>query len=53
MLRIMTDEAFNGRIARGLLRLLPKLDLVRIQDIGLLSALDPDILAAAANDGRV
>jgi len=53
MLRIMTDEDFNGRIARGVLRLLPDLDLVRIQDIGMLSASDPDILEAAATDGRV
>jgi len=53
MLRIMTDEDFNGRIVRGVLRLLPDLDLVRIQDIGMLSASDRNILEAAANEGRV
>jgi hypothetical protein len=49
----MTDEDFNGHIVRGVLRVLPNLDLVRIQDIGLLSASDAEILEAAATDGRI
>ena len=49
----MTDEDFNGHIIRGVFRLLPSLDLVRIQDVGLLSASDPDVLEAAATDARI
>jgi hypothetical protein len=32
MLRFAADENFDGRIVRGLLRVLPDLDLVRVQD---------------------
>lgn len=53
MLRLMTDEDLNGHIIRGVLRLLPELDVERVQDIGLLSASDAEILEAAANDGRM
>lgn len=53
MLRLMADEDLSGHIIRGIFRLLPELDLVRIQDIGLLSASDADILEAAADDGRM
>jgi precorrin-6B methylase 2 len=35
MLRFAADENFNGDIVRGLLRRNPKLDIVRIQDVGL------------------
>lgn len=53
MLRVLTDEDFNSRIIRGVVRLSPKIDLLSVQDIGMLSAGDWDILAVAANDGRV
>jgi predicted nuclease of predicted toxin-antitoxin system len=53
MLRILRDEDFNSRIIRGIVRLLPKIDLVSVQDIGMLSASDLDILEAASNEGRV
>jgi predicted nuclease of predicted toxin-antitoxin system len=53
MLRLVSDENFNGEIVRGLLRRQPDLDLVRIQDVGLLGAEDPAILAWAASEGRV
>lgn len=53
MLRLMTDEDFNGHVVRGVFRMLPELDLVRVQDIGLLSASDPEVLAVAADDGRM
>jgi hypothetical protein len=36
--RLLTDENFNGSILRGLIRRLPKLDVVRIQDVGLIHA---------------
>jgi Domain of unknown function (DUF5615) len=53
MLRLAADENFDGRIARGLLRALSDLDLVRIQDTPLAGALDEDVLAWAARGGRV
>ncbi|WP_413174639.1 hypothetical protein [Anabaena azotica] len=40
-MRLLTDENFNGSILRGLIRRLPKLDVVRIQDVGLIHADDP------------
>ena len=36
MLRFAVDEDFDNRILRSLLRRLPSLDIVRIQDEGLL-----------------
>ncbi|ELR99963.1 DUF5615 family PIN-like protein [Gloeocapsa sp. PCC 73106] len=52
-MRLLTDENFNGSILRGLIRRLPGLDLVRIQDVGLLHADDSTILEWAANEGRI
>ena len=53
MLRLVTDENFNGDIVRGLLRRRPALDLVRVQDVGLVETPDADILEWAASQGRV
>ncbi len=53
MLRLMADEDLSGHLVRGVFRVLPELDLVRVQDIGLLSASDVDILERAADDGRI
>jgi hypothetical protein len=33
--KLLTDEDFDNRILRGLLRRLPELDIVRVQDVGL------------------
>jgi hypothetical protein len=52
MLRLATDEDFNNRIVRGLLRRHPKLDIVRVQDAGLSAKDDPEILAWAAREQR-
>lgn len=52
-MRLLTDENFNGAILRGLLRRLEKLDIVRVQDVGLLHADDPTILEWAANEQRI
>ena len=49
MLRLAADENFNGDIVRGLLRRNPKLDIVRIQDVGLSGADDPSVLQWAAD----
>jgi len=53
MLRLLSDENFNGEIVRGLVRAQPDLDVVRVQDIGLLGAVDPRILTRAAENNRV
>jgi hypothetical protein len=36
MLRLLSDENFNGDIIRGLFLRCPDLDLVRVQDVELL-----------------
>jgi hypothetical protein len=43
MLRLVSDENFNGDIVRGLFRRHPGLELVRVQDVGLTQTPDPDI----------
>ena len=53
MLRLATDEDFNNRILRGLLRRRPDLDIVRVQDAGLTGRGDAEVLAWAAQEGRV
>lgn len=53
MLRFATDEDFNNRILRGLLRRNPGLDIVRVQDAGLLGRGDDEVLEWAAAEGRV
>ena len=53
MLRLLADENFNGDIVRGLLLRQPDLDIVRVQDVGLVGADDPDVLAWAAENNRL
>ena len=53
MIRFLTDEDFNIRILSGVLRQLPDLDIVRVQDSGLRSYRDPLILQFAADEGRI
>ena len=51
MIRLLSDENFNGDIVRGLMLRRPEISLIRVQDVGLESAEDPEILAwAATND---
>lgn len=52
-MRLLTDENFNGAILRGLLMRLPRLDVVRVQDVGLIETDDPIILEWAAKDRRI
>jgi hypothetical protein len=35
VLKLVSDENFNGDILRGLFRRRPDLDVVRVQDVGL------------------
>jgi predicted nuclease of predicted toxin-antitoxin system len=53
VIKLATDENFDGDIVRGLLRRQPDLDIVRVQDAGLAATPDAIILAWAAAEGRV
>jgi hypothetical protein len=53
VLRLVSDENFDGILIRELLRRLPNLDLVRVVDAGLASTADPLILDWAAAHGRI
>ena len=53
MLRLAADENFNGDIVRGILRRMPHVDLVRVQDVGISGADDVTLLDWAAREGRV
>jgi predicted nuclease of predicted toxin-antitoxin system len=53
MVRLLSDENFNGDIVRGLLLRRPALDLVRVFDVGLAGAEDPEVLAWAAENDRI
>lgn len=44
MLRLLSDENFNGDIIRGLFLRQPNIDLIRVQDVGLQEENDPNIL---------
>lgn len=53
MLQLLSDENFNGDIIRGLRLRNSHLDLVRVQEVGLLEADDPGVLAWAADNNRI
>ena len=53
MLRLLSEENFNGDMVRGLLLRRPDLDLNRVQEVGLEEADDPAILAWAATHNRI
>lgn len=53
MHKLLSDEGFNGKMVRGLMRHYPEIDLVRAQDVGLMHTPDPDILAWAAREGCI
>ena len=44
MLLLVADENFNNDILRGILRRNSSLDILRIQDVGLTNATDPQVL---------
>jgi predicted nuclease of predicted toxin-antitoxin system len=51
--RLATDEDFNNRILRGVLRRNPGLDIVRAQDVGLRGKSDAEVLEWAAKEDRI
>lgn len=52
-LRFLADEDFRRSIVEGLRRREPTLDIVTVNDAGLLHHSDPDVLAYAAAHGRI
>jgi hypothetical protein len=53
MIPLLADENFNNQIVRGILRRNPKVDIVRIQDMGMTGVDDPTVLEWAAQQRRV
>ena len=53
MIRLLADENFHGDVLRGLLRVEPRLDIVRVQDTPLYQATDPVVLEWAAAEDRI
>jgi predicted nuclease of predicted toxin-antitoxin system len=53
MIRLLLDENFNGKIARGLRARQPDVDMIRVQDTELFGAEDPDVLEWTAKEGRI
>ena len=53
MIRLAADENFNNNIIRGVRRRNPAVDILRVQDAGLTSAADPEVLEWAAQERRV
>jgi hypothetical protein len=53
MLPLAADESLHGHIIQGLRRRLPGIDLVTVDETGLRSSPDPDILEWAASEGRI
>lgn len=53
MIRLLADENFDGRVLARICKERSDLDVVRVQDEGLGSTPDPEILAWAAQEGRI
>lgn len=53
MVRLLADENLNHDLIRGVLRRMPSLDLVRVQDVGLREVDDPSVLEWAARERRI
>lgn len=49
----LSDEDFNNRIVRGILRRFPIFGLVRAQDVGLAGKHDTEVLEWSAREGRL
>lgn len=52
MVRFLADEDVAALIVRGIRRLDPTVDILRVQEVGLLGVGDPEILEWAAKEGR-
>jgi hypothetical protein len=52
MLRLVSDEDVPGDIIRGLRQRQPALEIVRVQEVGLMQTSDADVLEWAAGEDR-
>jgi predicted nuclease of predicted toxin-antitoxin system len=52
-MRFLADENFNGKLFTGLRAVLPEIDIVRVQDTDKIKLPDPELLAWAAEQGRI
>ncbi|MHB1560788.1 MAG: DUF5615 family PIN-like protein [Isosphaeraceae bacterium] len=52
-MKLASDENFDADIVRGLVRILPDLDIVSVRDADLAGSPDPVVLAWAAGEDRV
>jgi hypothetical protein len=50
---LLADENFSGPVVRGLRRRHPDVDIVTVQEAGLTSAIDPEVLEWAARHSRL
>lgn len=53
MLRLLTDENVRGEIVEGMRLREPSLDIVRVEEVGLMATDDRVILDWAATEGRI
>jgi predicted nuclease of predicted toxin-antitoxin system len=53
MLRIASDENFNGNVVAGLLQRSDLIDIIRVQDVGLSGSSDEVVLEWCAANSRV
>jgi predicted nuclease of predicted toxin-antitoxin system len=52
-MQFLADENFNGKILAGLRNMLPEVDIIRAQDTEMVQSPDPELLAWAAEKGRI
>lgn len=52
-MKLIADEDFNNDILRGLYRIIPDLDVVRVQDVGLMEKHDREVLEWASKENRL
>jgi len=53
LIKFLSDEDYNNDILRGILRRLPEVDIVRVQDAGLMNVSDKRVLEWAAQENRI
>lgn len=52
-MRFLADENFSNKLLKGLRAALPDLDVVSVQDTPMAASPDPELLAWAAQEGRI
>ena len=53
MAEFLADEGFNYDVVQGVRARIPRIDLIRVQDLGMEGTPDSDVLAWAAREGRI